>query len=83
MATMTTLSAKGQVVIPSDIRLRMGLRQGDRFEVNMEDGTIVLRPKPRDPLLALAGTMAGSQSLTDALVQDRQKERTSDRPVHS
>jgi len=41
----TTLSAKGQVVIPSDIRRKLGLKQGHDFIVLCSStGEILLRP---------------------------------------
>ena len=54
----TTLSARGQIVIPHDIRAQMGLHAGDDFLVlSSETGEIVLRPLRK----------AGAKSLTEAL----------------
>jgi AbrB family looped-hinge helix DNA binding protein len=44
----TTLSAKGQVVIPRDIRAKWGLKQGHDFLVLCSStGEILLRPVKR------------------------------------
>ena len=44
----TTLSEKGQVVIPRDVRARLGLRAGDDFLVLSSEGEdILLRPVRR------------------------------------
>ena len=40
---LTRLSAKGQVVIPTDVRRKMGLKEGTRFLVVGLDDVIVLR----------------------------------------
>jgi len=40
---MTKLSGKGQIVIPNEMRKRMGLKEGMRFLVIDLDDTIVLR----------------------------------------
>ena len=40
-AATTKLSSKGQVVIPEEIRLRLGLREGTRFVV-VGDGDVVI-----------------------------------------
>ena len=41
----TTLSQKGQVVIPQEVRNKLGLRPGDDFIVlYSETGDILLRP---------------------------------------
>ena len=39
----TKLSSKGQVVIPEEIRLRMGLQPGTQFLVMAEDDVVVLK----------------------------------------
>ena len=45
MATMATskMSSKGQVVIPEEIRKRLGLKAGDRFVVLGEKDTVILK----------------------------------------
>lgn len=40
---MTRLSEKGQVVIPKEMRKRMGLKEGTKFLVVGLDNTIILR----------------------------------------
>jgi len=41
----TRISTKGQVVLPSTIRRRLGLRAGDPLDANVEGGRIVLTPR--------------------------------------
>ncbi len=46
----TRLSSKGQIVIPEEIRERMGLHTGDRWVVLAEEAAIKLKtPVSRDP----------------------------------
>lgn len=41
----STLSSRGQIVVPAGIREFLGLRPGDRIDfVVRDDGTVVLRP---------------------------------------
>jgi AbrB family looped-hinge helix DNA binding protein len=40
---VTSMSSKGQIVIPQKIRERMGFVEGEKFIVLGEDGTIVLK----------------------------------------
>jgi AbrB family looped-hinge helix DNA binding protein len=41
----TRVSSKGQVVLPSPLRQRLGLRPGDALDVRLEGDAIVLRPR--------------------------------------
>jgi AbrB family looped-hinge helix DNA binding protein len=44
----STITSKGQVTIPTEVRAALGLKQGDRLEfVVLEDGTISVRPRLR------------------------------------
>ncbi len=40
----TTLSSKGQIVIPLEIRTRLGLPTGALIDCNLQDGHIILTP---------------------------------------
>jgi AbrB family looped-hinge helix DNA binding protein len=48
MSAPTTMSSKGQVTVPREVRERLGLQAGDKIAWAMlSNGTIVLRPKTR------------------------------------
>ena len=48
MSEPTTISSKGQVTVPREVRERLGLQAGDKIAWSMlSNGTIVLRPKTR------------------------------------
>ena len=59
----SVVTLKGQVVIPQPIRKALGLKPGDRLDVESIEGSIVLRP--RRNLLELAG--AFDQVLSDGM----------------
>jgi len=71
-AATTRLSSRGQVVIPEEIRSRLGLEAGVRFIVVGEGDVVVLKalkpPKVRDfkALLAKARKSAEDAGLTAA-----------------
>jgi antitoxin PrlF len=48
MADATTITSKGQVTVPREIRDRLGLQSGDKLAFTLlSDGTLVVRPKSR------------------------------------
>jgi antitoxin PrlF len=53
----TTLTSKGQVTVPREIRDRLGLASGDKLTFTLlSDGTVIMRAKTRR-LLDLAGSL--------------------------
>jgi len=58
MFEQTTMSIKGQVTIPRDVRERLGLRAGDKIAWSLlSNGTVVVRPKTRR-VVDLVGMLA-------------------------
>jgi AbrB family looped-hinge helix DNA binding protein len=57
-----TVTSKGQVTIPADIRRAMGLAAGERVVfTQLEDGTIVFRAKRRS-VLELRGLLKSARA---------------------
>ena len=73
MPVVKTL-AKGQVVIPKDIRQALGIAPGTKLHVRIEGKEVVLFPLPADPIRALRGIAKGGPSMTQALLEDRRQE---------
>jgi AbrB family looped-hinge helix DNA binding protein len=44
MKNSSTISSKGQVTVPQEIRRRIGLSTGDRVEFVVENGQTLIRP---------------------------------------
>lgn len=57
MALTSTVSSKGQITIPQEVRQRLGLNEGDRVVFEVESGKTVLKPlrEGQDPFVAWAG----------------------------
>ena len=49
-----TLSSKSQIVLPAEIRGRLGIRPGDRLVVELEGDHVVIRKPPHSDVEALA-----------------------------
>ena len=57
MADTTTMTTKGRVTVPREVRDRLGLKSGDKMTFTMlSDGTVVMRPKTRR-LAELSGSL--------------------------
>lgn len=72
----TTITSKGQIVIPSLVRKNFGIEKGARIEV-IEDkaaGIIILKPVTPQYVRRLRGILKGSVAL-QALKEDRRKEK--------
>ncbi len=64
MALTSTVSSKGQVTIPREIRTRLGLKEGDRVEFVVEDDKTVLKPAQdeENPLRQFVGALPAFKS---------------------
>ncbi len=69
-----TVSKKGWVVIPKEIRDRYGIGPGDKVDFVDYGGTIYVFPALTDPVHQLRGLLAGGPSLTKALLEERRRE---------
>ena len=59
----TTVTRKGQITIPAELRKKYGIRQGMKIEVLDAPTGLMLRPIPR--MEDLAGVDAGKYSLSE------------------
>jgi AbrB family looped-hinge helix DNA binding protein len=59
MPLSSTISSKGQVTVPIEVRHRLGLREGDRVEFAFEQGRTILRPArgEKNPFAAFVGAL--------------------------
>jgi AbrB family looped-hinge helix DNA binding protein len=70
----TTVSTKGQVVIPAEIRHALGVEPGTCLLARVEDGRIVMVPSKKLTWRDLRGIGAGGPSMTDELLEERRKD---------
>lgn len=79
MAT-TTLTSKGQMTLPKEIREKLGLKAGDQLEVTIEDHHILMVPRTLsidDVVSFLPSTHRLSVEEMDELIQKRVLEENS------
>lgn len=68
------MSSKGQLVVPAEMRKKLGIKPGQKVNLALVDGKAVITPLPEDPIKALRGALKGRPSMTKALLEDRRKE---------
>jgi AbrB family looped-hinge helix DNA binding protein len=74
METYTTV--KGQIVIPSSVRRKFGIKEGTRIEISLDERgqRIILTPITREYIHSLRGKYKG-KGLLKALMADKRRER--------
>lgn len=72
----TIATSKGQIVIPSMIREKLGIKEGTRIhiEVDEKSGKIVLQPITREYVHSLRGKFRG-KGLLKSLLAEKKRER--------
>jgi AbrB family looped-hinge helix DNA binding protein len=68
---ITTVSTKGQFVIPSEMRSALGIKPGTRIAVTYDGTKIVLEPVTAELVDKTRGMLAGGPSLTKSLLRER------------
>ena len=64
---ITTVSTKGQLVIPARMRDALGIEPGDRIALTLEDGVILLRPVSERLVDETCGMFAGGRLMIEEL----------------
>lgn len=67
-------SARGQIVIPKEIRKQLKIKPGKRLLLKVEGDQAVMRPLPDDPVEEFCGYFSGGPSLTRALLDERRRD---------
>jgi len=73
--TVATISSKGWIVIPAELRKKYDLQPGSNVVLVDYGGVIAIVPAMSDPVEESAGMLKGGPSLTKALGLERQRER--------
>jgi len=71
----TTVTTKGQVVIPSRLRKKFNIKQGTQVAFYESEGTIVIKPITDEYLQRMAGFTGTKGKLLKVLKEEKAKER--------
>ena len=74
--TQTTISLKGQIVIPKAVRERLNLKAGTQVSIDVQGESLVMRRLVRNypDWHTMRGMAKGGESLTKVLMDDRAAE---------
>ncbi|NPV06823.1 MAG: AbrB/MazE/SpoVT family DNA-binding domain-containing protein [Anaerolineae bacterium] len=73
-----TVSSKGWIVIPAELRRKYGIEPGSRVRIVDYGGVLALVPVAKDPVRQGAGMLKPKHSLTEALLAEHRAELGSD-----
>ncbi|MEI7615366.1 MAG: AbrB/MazE/SpoVT family DNA-binding domain-containing protein [Actinomycetota bacterium] len=73
---LTTLSSKGQIILPSEFRKKINIEKGTKLIVEIENNKIILTPVKREFFENIAGSLSSSKSrLLSSLISEKEKEK--------
>jgi AbrB family looped-hinge helix DNA binding protein len=72
---VSTVTTKGQVVIPSKLRRKYAIKEGTQVVFLEQENRLVLQPLTREFIRSLRGSLRGEPSALKALLEDRKRER--------
>lgn len=72
---VSVVTIKGQVVIPSKLRRKYGIRKGTQVAIVDEGSKLVLQPLTPEFIRSLRGMLKGEPSPLKYLLEKRKRER--------
>ena len=72
---ITTVSTKGQFVIPSEMRAALGIGPGTRIAVTQDGSRIVLEPVSEKLVDSTRGLFSVNPTLSEALRRERRRNK--------
>jgi antitoxin PrlF len=80
MKNSSTISSKGQITVPQEIRKRLGLEAGDRVEFVVEEDRTVIRPvrsevNPFEKFIGILGPFPGGEEGIKAWIDDMRSDK--------
>jgi len=73
--TILSVSTKGWVVIPAELRKKYGLKPGTEVRIVDYGGVLAIVPALGEPVKQAAGMLKTEKRLTEALLEEHRRER--------
>lgn len=74
-AEVSTVTTKGQLVIPSKLRRKYSIKEGTQVAFLEEENRLVLQPLTPEFIRSLRGSLSREPSALKLLLEDRKRER--------
>jgi len=68
------VSSKGQIVIPAELRQRLGIAAGTRIAIEEHGNQLVLQPITEAFIRSVRGCCKGGADMVEELIRDRRAE---------
>ena len=72
---VSTVTTKGQLVIPAKLRRKYAIREGTQVAFVEEENRLVLQPLTPEFVSSLRGSLKGDRSALNIFLADRKRER--------
>ena len=73
------MHAKGQIIMPKDIRVKLGIEPGKVLSVKLVNDHVEIRPLPDDPIEFLTGVFKKHRgSMAAELLEERKRDNEID-----
>ena len=72
---VSTVTTKGQLVIPSKLRRKYSIKEGTQVAFVEQENRLVLQPLTPEFIRSLRGSLKGEPSALKALLEGRKRER--------
>ncbi len=72
---VVTVSSKGQLVIPKEIRESLGIKPKQKVLLKLVNDPVEIEPLPKDPIEYFCGIFKEGPSLTEALLKEREEDK--------
>lgn len=71
----STVTSKGQLVIPANLRRKYSIRKGTQVAFLEDQGRLILQPITPEFIRSLRGSLGKDSAALDILYQERRRER--------
>lgn len=75
MMEESTMTSKGQIVVPARLRRRYGLKPGTKVYFIERDNEILFQPLTKETIRSVHGLLKSDTSVTKELLQERARDR--------